>query len=262
MYSRQSKPRESFHSLDNDFAQASLIEDYDRDHEFILSTIASALKTRDYKTASEFVERYRHVASNDPNFRVLAQMSDDASKRYTQTHDAQLLLEATPEHDYETRAELYQELLKFDPGNADYISGLNACTQELDAMRKDNGRASMSMIRLQDTLLEKDKKIQQCRSHGITVLKIFTIIFGFFLSIAMIAAVAEVDASALSFLLCSALFIMVIRGGFRMMNATLNADLFPGTFIMKNNKYKSPVTIFMVMLAILSIITACPFIFG
>ena len=262
MYSMQTERQKSSQSLNDAFIRADLQEDYQRDHEFIVSTISSALKNRDYKTAAEFVERYRSVASNDPSFRVLAQMSDDAYSHYAQAHDALLLLEATPEHDYETRANLYQQLLAIEPDHPEYVAGLRTCTEKIREMYKDDGMPSQAMLRLQDTLLEKDRKIQQCRRLDVGVLKLFSGFVWFFLAIGMINTLSNAGVSFFGVLFFFSLFIAAIYGGFRMMKASLNAELFPGTFIPKNNKFMSPVTIFMVMLATLSLISLFPLIFG
>ncbi len=118
-------------NLDTEFEYAALRDDYERDHDFIINTIAKALKERDNDTASELVTRYAPVAMNDKSFEMLANMLPDSISNFGYKHEFQLILEATPECEYDIRAELYRNLLKIEPENKAYQASLHDCENKL-----------------------------------------------------------------------------------------------------------------------------------
>ncbi len=92
-----------------------MLLEYDVDKDVILGAIKKALKERNYEEAQEFVYHYRAAAKTDEQFEILAKMTADAMKNKKDAEKIQLVLDATPEDDYEVRLSLSERLFKLIP---------------------------------------------------------------------------------------------------------------------------------------------------
>ena len=240
----------SSNALDGVFQAATLMDDYQQDKAYILETIASALKTRDFDTAITFVNRYRSVAASDPKFRIVAEKTDAIAKDYAKQHTLLLQLDATPEHEYDTRIKLYRALIACDASKASaYQKALDTCLERKNEQTTDDetpdvhpGELALSNLAIQ----KKDKTIYGCRKHDITLMKLF-ILFSC-LVLCLVGAITNV----------SALFILFIVGagvlGCYKLSHLAEARTYPGTFVVQQKHPFITMTYFIGTLGIMGLI--------
>ena len=251
MYSAsQSSRKMSSNALDGVFQSATLMDDYQQDKDYILETIASALKTRDFETAIAFVNRYRSVAASDPKFRIVAEKTDAVAKDYAKQHTLLLQLDATPDHEYDTRIKIYRALIACNaPKAPEYQKALDTCLERQKEQTADDETRDVNSEELafsNRAIQKKDKTIYGCRKHDITLMKLF-VLFSC-LVLCLVGAMTHVSGLLLLIILGAGVLVC-----YKLSHLT-KAKTYPGTFVVQQKPPFIAITYFIGTLGIMGLI--------
>lgn len=123
----------SSRTVENDFKSQSLMDEYNNDKEYILKAISEAIKTQNYNDAQAFITKYQSVAANDPAFNELTNILAQHQSQRDEITKLEMHLSTTPDHDYQAKAKIYQQLLQLCPDRQDYQHEFDRCLQSLPA---------------------------------------------------------------------------------------------------------------------------------
>lgn len=128
-YANHAQPNES--QMQRAIERDMTLEEYELDRDYILQAVKDALKERRYDEAQELVYKYRAAAKTDEQFAVLARMTAQGLEKNSKVDKIDVILDATPEDDYQTRIALCNRALKVDAGNEKYKAELERCQRAI-----------------------------------------------------------------------------------------------------------------------------------
>ena len=138
----QAQPHES--KMQRTLERDMLLEEYEIDKDYILQAIKDALKERHYDEAQELVYKYRIAAKTDEKFAVLARLTAQGLETQSKVEKIDVIMDATPESDYQTRIALCNRALKIDAGNEKYKEELERCQRAIGINPNSAGNVSVS----------------------------------------------------------------------------------------------------------------------
>lgn len=127
--------------LERKFERERQLSSFRRDREFIILSIQSALKSRNYAQAQELVSQYRLASEIDSEFRRLAKLTKSVCLERSAVAELLLILDATPDDDHAKLCALYERLLRLEPNNQSYIEGYRVSAQALNLEQLRGGQA-------------------------------------------------------------------------------------------------------------------------
>lgn len=128
--------------VEEELKLAELKNEYENDKEYLISELQNNLKSKDYKSAKEIIDKYRAVAIDDNIFSVLAKKTDTGYAIYKHVYEWTALYHATPEEEHEEKLELCNNILSCDPQNQEFIQNK---IHELDAIYDATPEAAYEM---------------------------------------------------------------------------------------------------------------------
>ena len=204
------KPQPDTQQPLNNFQIQMLSNEYQSDREYIHKAISDALKEDNITEAIAFIDKYRSVASNDPVFNELVLLAERNNKKNELKSRLLIHLDSTPDNDYKTKAELYQQLLRLEPNHVDYARAFDNCLNHLPADVKNQilGTAQNNTnIQGTQNSSEADNKPKPVMSTGAAIASGFYCIIAFF---GVIVLLMEFDAFALALVIsCIIAFLML-----------------------------------------------------
>ena len=204
------KPQNNNSQPNNDMQFQALNNEYQTDREYIHKAISDALKENNVSEAMAFIDKYRPVAGNDPVFNELISLAEQSIKKNEIKSRLLIRLDSTPDNDYKSRAEIYQQLLQQEPNNVEYAQAFDNCLNRLPLSVKNqilginqNNSANQGAQNSSNA----DDKPKPFMSVGAAIASGFYCIIAFF---GVIVLLMEFDPFALSLVVtCIIAFLML-----------------------------------------------------
>lgn len=159
-YANEPPKLEDAKSLERDLK----IQEFQDQRDIILKTLAHCIKQKNFTEAQEIYHQYQVVRKYDESFASLGHLLAEGLKKQEKISKYELLLDATPDDEYNKRIEYYNEILKIEPDNLKYLELKKQC--RLDCMQN---KAAL-------TAIKKTNSVQKNNS-GKLIVSIFFALF-------------------------------------------------------------------------------------
>ncbi len=103
------------------------LQEFQDQRDLILKTLAQCIKQKNFTEAQEIYHQYQIARKYDESFASLGKLLTEGVEKYNKISKYELLLDATPDNEYDKRLEYYNEILKIEPDNIKYVELKKQC---------------------------------------------------------------------------------------------------------------------------------------